>query len=144
MGQIVSLVLVYMYAFNVSSDIRENGDLIDLRTNTPFTRVNLVIFLLISTFESVTAFVGLYGIWNWKKWGVYTVSLMGMYYIFFSLVSGTYFGELRLGLGLMDYTEGFFIAAGPNRWELPPPIIGYFLLIYGVYRAIKKRWKWFQ
>ncbi|MBL8497329.1 hypothetical protein ABF87_04320 [Nitrosomonas sp. JL21] len=144
MGQVISLIFAYFFAFEISAAMREHGNLVDIETNRRFTLVHLVMILLISTFESVTALAGLYGIWHWKKWGVYIVVFMGVYYIIFALIDGASPNELRLGLGLMDYTSSYFFTLGPYRIDLPPGILGYILLVYGVYRAIKRRWEWFQ
>jgi hypothetical protein len=141
LGQVIGLLLAYGNAFYMSEIIRETG-LVNIDTGIPVTIGDLTIGLLVNTFFCVTGLIGLYGVWVWKKWGVYTLLVMGLFHLLMGSLSSTSLYNLRLGLGLVDLTTSSFIALGPTLIQSPIPTI--IALVFGVGVAIYRRWQWFD
>lgn len=142
-GQIIGILSIYQQAFYLSEIIRETqGSLVNGITGEPVTIINLTIYLFVNTLFCQASLIGLYGVWQWKKWGVYIVIVMGLLYLVVEIFSGTSFYDLRLGLGLIDFTRSSAIYLGSIRIESPIPTI--VALGVGMGRAIYRRWQWFD
>lgn len=142
LGQVIGLLGAYLNALYLSAVIRETSGLFNIVTGDPVTITDLTIYLLVNTLFCVAALIGLYGVWQWKKWGVYAVLVMGLLYLMIEILSGTSLYNLRLGLGLMDFTNSSAIALGPMLIQWPIPTI--ITLVFGVVMPIYRRWQWFD